>query len=58
MNKKHFVIVLFEIKERRIAVKKWIVFDAMGVIFKVGDDTNELLVPYIKKLNKGIEEKR
>jgi len=25
--------------------------DAMGVIFKVGDDTNELLVPYVQSLN-------
>jgi len=28
---------------------KWIVFDAMGVIFEVGDDTNDLLVPYIQE---------
>jgi putative hydrolase of the HAD superfamily len=25
--------------------------DAMGVIFKVGDDTNDLLVPYVQSLN-------
>ena len=30
---------------------KWIIFDAMGVIFEVGDDTNDLLVPYIQKRN-------
>ncbi len=30
---------------------KWIIFDAMGVIFKAGDDTNDLLVPYIQKRN-------
>jgi len=28
---------------------KWIIFDVMGVIFEVGDDTNDLLVPYIQK---------
>ena len=26
---------------------KCIIFDAMGVVFTVGDDTNDLLVPYI-----------
>lgn len=30
---------------------KWIIFDAMGVIFEVGDDTNDLLVPYIQNKN-------
>ncbi len=35
-------------------MKKWIIFDVMGVIFEVGDDTNDLLVPYIKKLNNNI----
>ncbi|HPB31080.1 MAG TPA: HAD-IA family hydrolase [Candidatus Sumerlaeota bacterium] len=30
---------------------KWIIFDAMGVIFKVGDDTNDLLVPFILRRN-------
>ncbi len=28
---------------------RWIVFDAMGVIFEVPDDTNDLLVPYIQE---------
>ena len=28
---------------------KWIIFDVMGVIFEVSDDTNDLLVPYIQK---------
>ncbi len=28
-------------------MKEVIIFDVMGVIFTVGDDTNELLVPYI-----------
>lgn len=32
--------------------KKWIIFDMMGVIFKVGDDTNDLLVPYVQSINK------
>lgn len=31
--------------------KKWIIFDVMGVIFKVGDDTNDLLVPYIQTID-------
>lgn len=31
--------------------EKWIIFDVMGVIFKVQDDTNDLLVPFIKKRN-------
>lgn len=28
---------------------QWIIFDAMGVIFEVGDDTNELLVPFVRE---------
>jgi len=32
--------------------KKWIIFDAMGVIFTVGDDTNDLLVPFVQERNK------
>lgn len=31
--------------------KKWIIFDVMGVIFKVGDDTNDLLVPYVQTID-------
>lgn len=31
--------------------KKWIIFDVMGVIFKVGDDTNDLLVPYVRTID-------
>ncbi len=31
---------------------KWIIFDAMGVVFTVSDDTNDLLVPFIRKRNK------
>ena len=30
---------------------KWVILDVMGVIFEVGDDTNDLLVPYIQKIN-------
>jgi HAD superfamily hydrolase (TIGR01549 family) len=26
---------------------KWIIFDAMGVVFNTGDDVGELLIPYI-----------
>jgi len=32
-------------------MKKVIIFDMMGVIFKDGDDTNDLLVPYINEIN-------
>jgi putative hydrolase of the HAD superfamily len=32
----------------------WIVFDAMGVVFTVSDDTNDLLVPFIWERNPGI----
>jgi HAD superfamily hydrolase (TIGR01509 family) len=34
---------------------KWIIFDAMGVIFEVGDDTADLLIPYIQRKNPLIE---
>lgn len=30
---------------------KWIIFDAMGVVFTVGDDTNDLLVPFVRERN-------
>ena len=33
---------------------RWIVFDAMGVVFTVADDTNDLLVPFIWERNAGI----
>lgn len=36
---------------------KWIIFDAMGVIFTIGDDTNKLLVPFIQKHNEKISPK-
>ena len=32
-------------------MNKWIFFDVMGVVFVVGDDTNDLLVPFIKEKN-------
>lgn len=34
-----------------INMKRWIIFDMMGVIFTVGDDTNDLLVPFVQKAN-------
>jgi HAD superfamily hydrolase (TIGR01509 family) len=37
---------------------QWIIFDAMGVIFEVGDDINELLVPYLQKKNPAITKAR
>mgnify|MGYP001050650284 CR=1 FL=1 len=30
---------------------RWVVFDAMGVIFEVGDDVGELLVPFVLEHN-------
>jgi HAD superfamily hydrolase (TIGR01509 family) len=33
---------------------KWVMFDVMGVVFTVGDDTNDLLVPFIWERNAGI----
>jgi len=30
---------------------KWVILDLMDVIFEVGDDTNDLLVPYIQKMD-------
>lgn len=35
-------------------MKKWIIFDVMGVIFTVGDDTNDLLFPFVQQRNKFI----
>lgn len=32
-------------------MKKWVFFDVMGVVFVVGDDTNDLLVPYVREKN-------
>ena len=31
--------------------RPWIFLDAMGVIYVVGDDTNDLLVPYVQQKN-------
>ena len=33
---------------------RFIIFDVMGVIFTVGDDVEELLIPYIRSLKPGI----
>ena len=33
---------------------EWIIFDVMGVIFEVGDDTNDLLVPFVQERNPSI----
>ncbi len=30
---------------------RWVILDMMGVIFEVGDDTNDLLVPYVRRHN-------
>jgi len=30
---------------------QWVIFDAMGVVFKIGSDIDELLIPYLQKLN-------
>ena len=30
---------------------RWIIFDVMGVIFREGDDVNNLLIPYVKGIN-------
>lgn len=39
--------------ERRPSITslKWIIFDAMGVLFTVGDDTQDLLIPYLRDKN-------
>jgi putative hydrolase of the HAD superfamily len=37
---------------------QWIIFDMMGVIFEVGDDTNDLLVPFIQKKNPNISKEK
>lgn len=38
-------------------MNNWIIFDAMGVIFEVGDDTNELLIPFIRHRKPQTDEK-
>ena len=35
-------------------MKKWVFFDVMGVVFVVGDDTNDLLVPFVRERNPSI----
>jgi putative hydrolase of the HAD superfamily len=37
-------------------MKKVIIFDVMGVIFTVGDDTNDLLIPYILTIKPQMQE--
>ncbi|NLY75142.1 MAG: HAD-IA family hydrolase [Firmicutes bacterium] len=37
---------------------KHIIFDAMGVVFTVGDDTNDLLVPYILEKKPNVAKER
>jgi HAD superfamily hydrolase (TIGR01509 family) len=34
---------------------QWIIFDAMGVIFEVSDDTADLLIPFIQQKNPSVE---
>ena len=36
-----------------ISVKR-VVLDAMGVVYEVGDDVNDLLVPYVQELRSQI----
>ncbi len=35
---------------------KWLIFDAMGVVYEKCDDTRDLLIPYIKRKSPGINE--
>ena len=37
--------------------KKWLILDAMGVIFTVGRDLYELLIPFVWKKNKTISDR-
>ena len=37
---------------------KWVVFDAMGVVFTVGDDTGELLIPFVRERNPALSVER
>ncbi|MFX1397330.1 MAG: HAD family hydrolase [Promethearchaeota archaeon] len=37
-----------------MSTKKWIIFDAMGVIFEEGHDLHELLLPYVQQMNPSI----
>lgn len=39
-------------------MQNWLIFDAMGVIFEVGDDTRDLLIPFIKNSNPELDEQR
>jgi HAD superfamily hydrolase (TIGR01509 family) len=37
---------------------RWIVFDVMGVVFTVGDDTDDLLVPFVQARNRSISREK
>jgi len=37
---------------------RWLVFDAMGVVFEVGDDVEELLIPYVRARRPAIAPER
>ncbi|MDE6551309.1 MAG: HAD family phosphatase [Clostridia bacterium] len=37
---------------------KNVIFDVMGVVFVVGDDTNDLLVPFVNKINNTITKEK
>jgi putative hydrolase of the HAD superfamily len=37
-----------------VVVIHWVVLDAMGVVYPVADDTNDLLVPFIRERNQAI----
>ncbi len=39
-------------------MKKIVIFDVMGVVFEVGDDTNDLLVPFIHNIEKTIPQEK
>lgn len=41
-----------------VSMQNWIFFDVMGVIFVDGDDTNDLLVPFVKKYNEKISNEK
>ncbi|MCO1603501.1 HAD-IA family hydrolase [Desulfosporosinus nitroreducens] len=38
--------------------KNWVILDAMGVVFEEGDDTNNLLIPFILERNNQISVER
>jgi len=42
------------LRASRRSLSAWVVFDAMGVVFTICDDTNDLLVPFIWERNAAI----